>query len=180
MKPERLPDRPLPESYWVIPGRFLAGGHPASTGGDREMTRQRLAAFLDQGFDTFFDLTRPGEQPDYQPELLEQAGGRQRTVDYRRFPVGDFGLPTPAQMSALLEALEDALAAGRKVYLHCWGGIGRTGTAVGCWLVRGGHSGPTALERLAELYQAAAQSRLYPHSPETEAQRAFIRDWGGG
>ena len=27
---------------------------------------------------------------------------------------------------------------GRKVYVHCWGGVGRTGTVVGCYLVRQG------------------------------------------
>lgn len=34
-----------------------------------------------------------------------------------------------------------ALAAGQTVYVHCYGGIGRTGTVVGCWLVRHGLSG---------------------------------------
>lgn len=31
------------------------------------------------------------------------------------------------------------------VYLHCWGGIGRTGTIVGCWLARNGFPGKAAL-----------------------------------
>ena len=31
-------------------------------------------------------------------------------------------------MQEILDAVDRALAAGRNVYLHCWGGIGRTGT----------------------------------------------------
>ena len=31
------------------------------------------------------------------------------------------------------------------MYLHCWGGVGRTGTVVGCWLVRHGRTGDEAL-----------------------------------
>ena len=35
------------------------------------------------------------------------------------------------------------------VYVHCWGGIGRTGTVVGCWLVRHGMTGDEALAEFA-------------------------------
>ena len=81
-------------------------------------------------------------------------------------------------MAVLLDALDADLASGHKVYLHCWGGIGRTGTTVGCWLVRHGLTGEQALVRLNELYQTAEQSRIFPRSPETDAQVAFILGWG--
>jgi protein-tyrosine phosphatase len=81
-------------------------------------------------------------------------------------------------MAALLDALDADLASGYKVYLHCWGGIGRTGTTVGCWLVRHGLSGGQALARLNELYQTAEQSRIFPRSPETDDQVNFILGWG--
>ena len=78
---------------------------------------------------------------------------------------------------AILDAIDNALGAGRKIYLHCWGGIGRTGTAVGCWLVRHGLTGEAALARLNALYRTSAQSRYFPRSPETDAQVLFILDW---
>jgi hypothetical protein len=59
------------------------------------------------------------------------------------------------------------------------GGIGRTGTTVGCYLVRHGRSGEQALEELARLYAGAAQSAFYPHSPEDPRQTAFVREWKG-
>ncbi len=169
--------RPIPDSYWVLPGRFLAGSYPASTHGDEAASRLRLAALLNAGFDTYFDLTRAGELPQYLPVLGEEAAHYGIPIDYRRFDVQDRGLPSHDQVVALLDAIDAALAAKRKVYLHCWGGIGRTGTAVGCWLVRHGLTGGQAITRLNELYQAAEQSSFFPRSPETDAQVAFILNW---
>jgi protein tyrosine/serine phosphatase len=171
------PDKPIPESYWVVPGQFLAGEYPSDR--DETRSRARLAAFLNAGFDTFIDLTNEGERPPYRALLEEEAGDGQRTIDYQRFPFPDFNVPEPATMLAVLDALEAALAAGRKVYLHCVGGIGRTGTTVGCYLVRHGRSGSQALAELARLYAAAAQSSFSPRSPEDSRQVAFVRDWQG-
>lgn len=170
--------KPIPGSYWVVPGRFLAGEYPASTRGEAGLTRARLAAFLDAEFDYYVDLTCPGELPPYQPALEELARGR-LAVSCLRSPIPDKGLPASGQMAALLEAIDAALGAGRKVYLHCWGGIGRTGTTVGCWLVRGGLSGESALARLTELYRTSEQSRIFPRSPEMPEQRAFVLGWDG-
>ena len=172
-----MTDKPIPESYWVAPDHFLAGGYPASTRGDEAFTRQRLTAFLGAGFDTFFDLTRPGELPPYLPFLLEEAAHYGISINYQRVNIQNKGLPSHGQMAALLDALDAALAAGHKVYLHCWGGIGRTGTTVGCWLVRHGLAGKQAMIRLNELYQTSEQSSLFHHSPETDAQAQFILNW---
>jgi protein-tyrosine phosphatase len=61
------------------------------------------------------------------------------------------------------------------VYVHCWGGFGRTGTVVGCHLVRHGRSGAAALARLNELRRETPYA-AHP-SPEREAQRALVRSW---
>ncbi len=169
-------ERPTPKSYWVIPGFLLAGGYPIS-GADETVARQCLAAFIDSGIDAFFDLTWPGELPAYLPLLQEEAARRGISIKYQRANLQDKGLPSHDQMAALLDAVDADLVAGYKVYLHCWGGIGRTGMAVGCWLVRHGLAGGQALLRLNELYRTAEQSRTFPRSPETDAQVKFILDW---
>jgi protein-tyrosine phosphatase len=172
-----MSDKPIPESYWVLPGNFLAGGYPISSA-DEAAARRSLAAFLDAGISSFFDLTRTGELPAYQPMLQEEADHYGLPIHYQRARIQDKGLPSHEQMAGLLDALDAALASGQKIYLHCWGGIGRTGTVVGCWLVRHGLTGKQALGRLNELYQTAEQSRIYPRSPETDAQVNFILGWG--
>ena len=169
-------DKPIPESYWVLPGSFLAGGYPI-TSLDEILARRMLAAFIETGITSFFDLTRPGELPSYLSLLQEEAGRYGFPIDYQRMAIQDKGLPVHEKMVLLLDSLDAALARGNKISLHCWGGIGRTGMAVGCWLVRHGLSGDQALVRLNELYRTAEQSHIYPHSPETDAQVNFILGW---
>jgi protein-tyrosine phosphatase len=79
-------------------------------------------------------------------------------------------------MREILTQIARALEGDAPVYVHCWGGIGRTGTVVGCWLVERGHTGPSALEQLKTL-------RLHPEknrrpSPEMPEQIDFVRTWG--
>lgn len=169
-------DKPIPESYWVLPGRFLAGEYPALRY-DESRTRQRLTAFLNAGFDTFIDLTCEGERPPYFSKMKEEAGYDGQEVSHQRFSFTDFHVPSHETMVATLEAIDTALAEDRKVYLHCVGGIGRTGTTVGCYLIRHGMKPAQALLRLGELYAAGAQSLFYPHSPESEEQIRFIMNW---
>jgi hypothetical protein len=168
-------NRPIPESYWVEPGRFLAGEYPGYSYG--EQLRRRLDAFLDFGINTFIDLTDPDELPPYLPMLTEQAGYYDIDVRYKRFTVADHRVPTPETMQAILYEIDSVLDAGRKVYVHCWGGIGRTGAVVGCYLVRHGLTGPQALAQLAEWWQEVPKSRIWPHTPETGQQMDFILNW---
>jgi Cyclin-dependent kinase inhibitor 3 (CDKN3) len=167
--------RPIPESYWVEPGRFLAGEYPAKF--EEEMTRKRLDALIETGFDTFIDLTNVNEMVPYENILLEQAKAYNMEVVHYRFPIGDFGLPTPERMNDILDKIDERLQAGRRIYLHCWGGIGRTGTTVGCYLVRKGKTAGQALEQLSAWWRGVPKSQFHHRSPETQEQVNFIHTW---
>ena len=86
-------------------------------------------------------------------------------------------MPTHTQMVEILDALDLALAGGRKAYVHCYGGIGRTGVAVGCFLVRHGQTGPQAIQELGGWWRKVPKSAFHPNSPETLQQREFILRW---
>ena len=62
------------------------------------------------------------------------------------------------------------------VYVHCWGGVGRTGTIIGCWLARHYEPGHAALGRLTELWQDNPKSRTR-RSPETTDQVWYVLEW---
>jgi hypothetical protein len=167
--------RPIAEAYWVQPGRLLAGEHPAKF--NEELTRKRVDALLEAGFDTFIDLTHANETFPYMNILLEEAHAYDLKAAHDRFPIGDFGLPTPKMMNAILDKIEEDLQAGHKIYLHCWGGIGRTGTTVGCYLVRQGKTAAEALDQLSTWWREVPKSQYHPRSPETQEQVNFIRTW---
>ena len=168
-------DRPLPNSYWVIPGRFAAGEYPGAK--DFLEAAPRLRALLRAGIDHFIDLTEPRELEPYDGILADEARALATGATHERLSIRDVSVPRrPAEMAAILDAIDRAIAGGRNVYVHCWGGVGRTGTVVGCWLVRHGRTGEDALTQVAEWWQGMAKADGR-RSPETHEQRTYVRDW---
>ena len=162
-------DRPLPNSYWVVPGRLLAGEHPCDM--DDQASAIRLQSLLDAGIDSFLDLTEAGERPDYDRLLPSD-------VQVLRCAIRDTSVPTDiAQMRSIQAHLHAALAEGRRVYVHCRAGIGRTGTVIGCYLAEQGQEGPQALTALNRLWRQSARSAGWPEVPQTAQQAHFIRQW---
>lgn len=167
---------PIPDSYWVEPGALLAGPYPGSL--DDRRARAKLGRLLDAGIALFLDLTENGALREYASLLAAEAAARGREAVHRRHSIHDFGVPSAPAMRAILDEIDGARLAGRVVYVHCWGGRGRTGTVVGCYLVRRGLAGPRALERIAEL-RAGQPNEALP-SPENEQQRALVLGWAAG
>ena len=160
---------PLPNTYWALPGLLLAGEHPS--GLSPEATRQRLSQLLASGIECFLDLTHPSETDSYDQELPFH-------IEYLRKPIRDHGLPEKREhMMEILDCLHDALQSGRKAYVHCRAGIGRTGMVVGCLLVERGLTGEQALDELARVWQQCERSHFWPSVPETEAQTEYVRQW---
>lgn len=170
------PTVPFPDSYWVIPGKFLAGEYPGAR--EEQAARRKLRALIRAGVDLCIDLTEPGELPPYTDWLRAEAEEYMRSVEHMRFPIPDFTAPSPKLVREVLDTIDAAIADGRVVYLHCWGGIGRTGTIVGCYLVRHGRTGRDAVADIAEL-RSATPNRIYP-SPESPDQLDLILDWPVG
>ena len=166
---------PIIESYWLEENLFLAGEYPG--GYDPEDARRRMATFLESGIRTFIDLTQPHELVPYEPVLKEQADIFGYEAAYHRFAIRDHGLPSPQTMRLILDTIDTAIQNDRPVYVHCWGGVGRTGTVAGCYLVRHGMTPKKALERVDVLYKTRRHNSFLVSSPETEEPCNFVRNW---
>jgi len=167
--------KPDPNTYWVLPGHFLAGEYPGSP--VPELARARIHDFIATGVSLFIDLTEGHELAPYQQFVEEAPTPGSLPCEYRNLPIPDFSTPTPQRMREIIDTIEKALADKHTVYVHCWGGIGRTGTTVGCFLVDRGATGDEALAQVSALYSGMQKAARRPHSPETREQEEFVRDW---
>lgn len=170
---------PFPNSY-VVPGaRIIAGEYPGAK--NLNDARAKVRALFDAGVTTVIDLTRAGELAAYAALLSEEASARGVAVRHVRMPIRDVDVCAPEQMRATLDEIDRCLAAGETVYVHCWGGVGRTGTVVGCWLVRHGRIGTEALEEVQRLFETMSAAKVERHpegSPQTREQRRMVAEWG--
>lgn len=177
----KSPGKPFERSYWVIPGKLLAGCYPGDL--DARDAAARLAGLLDVGIRCVVALTEVTEgghdgKPfaPYEPILKALAKARGVRVKVERHAIRDMGVPTLDEMRRTLDAIDAHVEAGKPVYVHCWGGYGRTGTVVGCWLARHGvAAGREVLERLQKLRRG-----LRGESPQTDAQRVMVATWPTG
>jgi len=94
---------------------------------------------------------------------------RRRGFELLELNIRDAGVPkSHAAVADLVTAVDSRVRDGKRVVIHCAGGIGRSGVIGGCLLVR---QGLTTDEVFAALRVRSDKC------PETEPQRQYIRDF---
>lgn len=170
--PDPWPHDEFLHGYWVEPGNILAGEYPGALTEDTAHTKVNL--LVDHGIRTFVDLTTPQDGMEPYGHVVARAGER-RGLDLRRVPhpIPDMGTLPVDQYDQIVSTIRNATARGG-VYVHCWGGIGRTGTVVGCLLVDDGEmTADDAFARIDSLRGVTRKHRMA--APQTGVQRDVIR-----
>jgi protein-tyrosine phosphatase len=173
--------RPFDQSYWVQDGLFCAGHYPGDL--DPATHLRKLAGLLDSGIVRIVNLMRSDEhskdgQPfvSYMADVEALAQDRDLRVDCLRFGIPDAGTPSPETMRVILDVIDWSIAAKEPVYVHCWGGHGRTSTVVGCYLIRHGASPEAAIHRITTLRRGLPKH----HHPFEGDQEPYVRAWAEG
>ena len=167
---------PTDRSYWVVPGRLAAGAYPNPVGYDDKLSR-----LLDAGINLFVNLTQdyPGGTDAHMERYDVPATDRHAIVVRRQ--ITDNGVTTAAEMVITLDVIDHHLGHGCNVYVHCWGGSGRTGTVVGCWLRRHGYgAADEVIDLLRTLRRRGDRKGGHYDTPQTWAQHRMVESWSSG
>jgi ADP-ribosylglycohydrolase/protein-tyrosine phosphatase/transcriptional regulator with XRE-family HTH domain len=169
--------RPHANCYWIPDKPVVVGSYPGNS--DVSKARKKIQDLLAAGADYFIDLTTVSDGVRSYEELLYELSP-EKNVEYRSFPIEKSGVPSPEEMNRILDAIDAAVSAHHGIYLHCRGGIGRSGTVTGCYLVRHGMNGDEALAEVQRLFEQFSPKRVAAHpegSPQHDNQRDMVRNW---
>jgi ADP-ribosyl-[dinitrogen reductase] hydrolase len=160
--------------WWAdAEGRVLGGEYPGDRD-DEDTTLLKLQLLAKAGIGTIIDLTDEHDWLTAYEEHLPTIGARHGVaIERLSHPIPDQGVTSPEHYDRIMADIDRALAMGRKVFVHCWGGIGRTGTVIGIWHVHRGHSAEAALTRIAAARRGTMKGER--PSPETRVQVEAIR-----
>lgn len=136
---------------------------------DESIGRKQIQLFTDFGINYFIDLTESGEMPPY-AKFLSSSIGRYL------LPIPNRGTPAAVEdVFKLFREIECTLQDKpfTKFYIHCLGGVGRTGTIVACYYIY--FKQMNAEEALAEMRRmfSSHERAVWMSAPETEAQIDF-------
>jgi len=166
---------PFQNTYWVIEGKLMAGMYP---GGFSETSiLNRMQDLTDLGIKSLINLTDSEEEINYFTIIYNKFCERFEEIYckdlfHTRFKIKDMDIPTKDLMKQILDKIDENIANNHPVYLHCIGGIGRTGTVVGCYMFRHNMVSKDNVFDKIQLLRGDGKE-----SPETEKQRQFVLNW---
>lgn len=162
-----FPSKPILNSFKVL-DRLYAGEYPRDL--DDLKSLAKMKQFERFGITHFIDLTEEGELRPY-ADLLTV------TMQHMRFPIRDVSTPESTDaVHNLIQQINMILSTNtsNKIYIHCWGGVGRTGVIIGCLLAEIYQTDfQQTMEMLRHLFLDCPKS-AYRNTPETREQCAFI------
>ena len=155
------------QAYWIEgPWKGRLAIVPRPRGGD--WLEDEIAAWRKAGIGTVVSFLTPDEVAEFDLEAekeLSEAHG----IRFVSFPIPDRGVPASQHAAAaLVEDLEQSLANGEKVALHCRQSVGRSALIAAYLLISEGEDPRRAFERI----RSARGVRV----PDTAEQIQWVTD----
>jgi len=200
---------PHDKSNWLIRGKVIVGGWPyrlpkgrGSPGESLEEGEAKLRNILEAGVNTFASYTEKSEirsQPFcystfkanaamayaemHGPRRAAKRGGRE--IRFLMCPMPDGGVGPDESLARHLSELLAEISERRVLYIHCYGGHGRSGI-VGCALLClvYGYGAAEAVQIFNTLHSARIECGVggpgqFPHSQEQLEQVVRVADLQG-
>eukprot|EP01138_Halocafeteria_seosinensis_P015161 gb/GECG01015474.1/.p1 GENE.gb/GECG01015474.1/~~gb/GECG01015474.1/.p1 ORF type:complete len:694 (+),score=66.38 gb/GECG01015474.1/:1-2082(+) len=186
---------PTTESNWVIPDQLMVGAYPGYI--DDEENDFTLASILHCGVTTFVCL-----QQEYHDSHVDEAQwrsgqrlrpyivdakrlltmlpqsyfpkGRPSEIGFVHFPIVDCSTVCDSKMVELARDLVSRMCKGEVLYVHCWGGHGRSGVVAS--LILGIVYGVSATDAMwwVQTLHDLRDGTLQVPSPQTRDQREQV------
>ena len=121
------------EPYWITPQLSIV---PRPHGGD--WLDDEMLAMRQAGVDVVVSMIEPFEAQEL-GLAREEASAIQAGIRFVSFPIQDRGTPPNLeQFNQFLTSLEQVLAEGKRIGIHCRGCIGRSSVVAASLLIRAG------------------------------------------
>jgi protein-tyrosine phosphatase len=156
---------PIYRSNWIIKDILLVGEYPSKL--DIDEIKRNMEILVNSGIDVFISLMEPHERemtPPYESFLCEtpfnifeenyyQERSSERynkTFKFLNLPIVDRRIVDDDKIIEYVDRVYDFIKEGKKVFIHCKKGKGRTGTLVSLLLCKYYNFTPT--EALSQFY----------------------------
>ena len=187
---------PTDESNWVMPGWLLVGAYPASV--NDEENYSLLSSILVQGVSMFVCLQKEYQTEGVTEEMWRHGLALRPYFDsalevtkllradenlakqnvritpelkFVHFPIEDCSVGDDDAVLELAEQLVEHLLHGETLYVHCWGGHGRTGTLICIMLHMMYEMEAIDAMRRCQFVHDLRRVPIQVGSPQTQAQR---------
>jgi protein-tyrosine phosphatase len=157
-----------PVIYWIDhsgPGRLAILARPEGN----DALESEILGWREAGIDVVVSMLTDSDN-EYLGLTAESELCRSHGLEFRSFPIKDFGVPDSlGETLKLVKELNDLSNQGKNIGFHCHGCIGRAPLIASCVLMYAGESADAA-------FDLVSHARGYP-VPEGQAQAAWGRNF---